>query len=182
MSRSPLRTAERSNGRSQEQLVRAVENENNSASGLSLRILFYVFLSFLILIPCFWLPRIEAGDLASHTYNAWLTSLILEGKAPGLWLAPQSNNVMFDIALFRLASVVGFGAGEKIAVCISVLIFFWGSFAFISAVGERPAYFLMPLLSVLAYGWTFHMGFFNFYLSIGLACAGLAVLRHAAYA
>ncbi len=25
-----------------------------------------------LLIPCFWHRRIEAGDLGSHVYNAWL--------------------------------------------------------------------------------------------------------------
>lgn len=154
----------------------AAGNGNNLARGLRLRILSYAFISVSILVPCFWLPQIEAGDLASHTYNAWLTGLIREGKAPGLWLASQTNNVMFDTALSRLGSVVGFGASEKIVVCVSVLIFFWGSFSLVSAVGERPAFFLVPLLMVLTYGWTFHMGFLNFYLSIGLACAGLAVL------
>lgn len=32
---------------------------------------------------------------------------------------------------------------------------------------------------MLAYGWTFHMGFFNFYLSMGFAFAALAILRPA---
>jgi hypothetical protein len=170
LSRRPFRTTKHSDAGPEKQLAPVASNGNNRA--LRLRILFYVLISVLILVPCFWLPRIEAGDLASHTYNAWLTSLIREGKAPGLWLASQTNNIMFDMLLFRLGSVVGFRAGEKIAVCMSVLIFFWGAFSLVSAVGERPAFFLIPVLSILAYGWTFHMGFLNFYLSIGLACAG----------
>jgi len=27
-----------------------------------------------LLVPCFWHQRIEAGDLASHVYNAWLAN------------------------------------------------------------------------------------------------------------
>jgi hypothetical protein len=140
------------------------------------RVLLYVAVSVLALVPCFWLPQIEAGDLGSHSYNAWLTSLVLKGQAPGLWVAPQTNNILFDILLLRFGSLVGFAAGEKIAVCLAVLIFSWGAFAFVSAVAEAPAWFLLPLLLMLTYGWTFHMGFFNFYLALGLSFVGFAIL------
>ncbi len=138
-----------------------------------------VFASAIALIPCFWHPRIEAGDLASHSYNAWLTSLAYQGKAPGLWVGTQNNNILFDILLLRLGSVLGFSLGERIAVCIAVLVFVWGSFSLVSAAAGRPAWFLLPLLTMLAYGWTFQMGFFNFYLSLGLSCIGLAILWRA---
>src|ERR1700756_4123150 len=77
--------------------------------------------SAILLAPCFWHRHIEAGDLASHTYNAWLTSLIEQGKAPGLWISSQTNNILVDILLFRMGSIVGWVAGEKVAVCIVVL-------------------------------------------------------------
>jgi len=32
-----------------------------------------------ILIPCFWQRHIQAGDLASHVYNAWLAQLVGDG-------------------------------------------------------------------------------------------------------
>jgi hypothetical protein len=140
------------------------------------RLPWYVVVSVVALLPCFWLPRIEAGDLGSHSYNAWLTSLVVQGQAPGLWLAPQKNNILFDMLLLRLGSLVGFAAGEKIAVCLAVLIFLWGAFAFVSAVAGKPGWFLLPVLLMLAYGWTFHMGFFNFYMATGLSFAGLAIL------
>jgi hypothetical protein len=143
------------------------------------RLPLYVVVSVAALIPCFWLSRIEAGDLGSHSYNAWLTSLVEKGQAPGLWLAPQSNNILFDILLLRLGNLMGFATGEKIAVCLAVLVFLWGAFAFVSAVDGKPAWFLLPVLLMLAYGWTFHMGFFNFYLALGLSFAGLAVLWRA---
>jgi hypothetical protein len=139
----------------------------------------FLLVSVVVLIPCFWLPRIEAGDLGSHTYNAWLASLVEQGKAPGLWIAPQTNNILFDVLLLRLGTLLGFIAAERIAVCIAVLVFLWGTFAFISSFEEEPAWFLLPLLIVLAYGWTFHMGFFNFYLSIGFSFAALAVAQRA---
>src|SRR4051812_36876130 len=31
-----------------------------------------VVLSLCVLIPCFWQPHIQATDLPSHLYNAWL--------------------------------------------------------------------------------------------------------------
>lgn len=136
-------------------------------------------ISLLALIPCFWLPRIQAGDLASHTYNAWLTSLVQQGSAPGLWLAPQHNNVLFDIMLLRFGLLFGFAAGERLAVGFAVLIFLWGAFALVSAIVGRPAWFLVPLLIMLTYGWTFQMGFLNFYLSLGFSSAALALIWRA---
>jgi hypothetical protein len=143
------------------------------------RILPFAAISILVLVPCFWLPRIEAGDLGSHSYNAWLTSLVEKEQAPGLWIAPQKNNVLFDILLLRLGSLLGFAVGEKVAVCIAVLLFLWGGFALMSVVAGRPAWFLLPVLIMLAYGWTFHMGFFNFYISLGLAFIALAIFWRA---
>src|SRR5713101_9561512 len=82
-------------------------------------------LSALLAVPSFWHRRIEAGDLASHVYNAWLAQLIEKGQAPGLYLASRWNNVLFDVALLRVANLFGFGAAEKIVVSICVLVFFW---------------------------------------------------------
>jgi hypothetical protein len=43
-------------------------------------------------------------------------------------------------------------------------------------VGGRPAWHQLPCTAMLAYGWVFHMGFFNFYLSMGLCLWALAVV------
>src|SRR5689334_25430844 len=92
-----------------------------------------------VLIPCFWHSRIEAGDLASHTYNAWLAQLIQKGQAPGLYLAHQWTNILLDVALVRLGGIVGLAAAEKIVVPLCVLIFFWGAFSLITAAtGREP--------------------------------------------
>jgi hypothetical protein len=133
-------------------------------------------ISFAILIPCFWHRHIEAGDLASHTYNAWLAQLIARGQAPGLWLAWQWNNVLFDITLSSLGNLIGLRAAEKIVVAAAVLIFFWGAFALIAAATKRPPWFVLPCLAIFTYGWTFEMGFLNFYISLGLAFLGLALI------
>src|SRR5438270_4821629 len=81
-----------------------------------------------VLVPCFWHRRIEAGDLASHAYNAWLALLIESGNAPGLLLAHQWTNVLFDYVLTWLSAMVGFSVAQRIAVATSVLVFFWGAF------------------------------------------------------
>lgn len=133
----------------------------------------------LLLVPCFWHRRIEASDLASHTYNAWLAQLISRGQAPSLYVVPQATNVLFDIALARLGGLTGLVAAERIVVSACVLIFFWGAFALIGVVTERPPWFLSPALAMIAYGWTFSMGFMNFYLSIGLVFLGTAICLHA---
>jgi len=132
-------------------------------------------ISALLLVPCFWHRRIIAGDLASHTYNAWLAQLIEHGQVTGLWIERRWNNVLFDLLLSGLGKVLSLHAAEKIAVSIAVLIFFWGVFAFVSAAGERAPWFLVPVIAMITYGYTFHMGFLNYYLSIGIAFLGIAV-------
>jgi hypothetical protein len=129
-----------------------------------------------LLIPCFWHRRIEAGDLGSHVYNAWLVQLIERGQAPGLHLARQWNNVLFDILLSKLGNLVGSAAAQKILVPLCVLIFFWGGFALLVSVSRRPPWFLLPCLAMLAYGWTFNIGFFNYYLSLGLGFFAIAIV------
>jgi hypothetical protein len=129
-----------------------------------------------LLIPCFWHRRIEAGDLASHVYNAWLAQLIERGQAPGLHLAKQWNNVLFDILLLKLGDLVGLEAAQKILVSLCVIIFFWGTFALLATVSRRPPWFLVPCLAMLAYGWTFNLGFFNYYLSLGLGFFAIAIV------
>ena len=129
-----------------------------------------------LLIPCFWHRRIEAGDLASHVYNAWLAQLIERGQAPGLYLARQWNNVLFDLLLLKLGDLFGLAAAQKIVASLCVLIFFWGAFALLAAVSRRPPWFLLPCLAMLAYGWTFNVGFFNYYLSLGLGFFATALV------
>jgi hypothetical protein len=133
-------------------------------------------ISIAMIVPCLWHRRTEAGDLASHVYNAWLAQLIEKGQAPGLYLVRQWNNVLFDWTLLHAANVVGFAAAEKIVVSFCVLIFFWGVFSFVAAVCGRPPWFLTPCIAMLAYGYSFNMGFLNYYLSIGLASFSLALL------
>lgn len=134
-----------------------------------------VAISAILLLPCFWHKRIEAGDLASHTYNAWLAQLIERGDAPGVYLVRQWNNVLVDISLVKLGGVVGLAAAEKIVVSGCVLIFFWGAFAVIAAATHRPPWFLVPAIAMIAYGWTFQMGFMNYYASLGFAFFAIAL-------
>ncbi len=137
----------------------------------------FLAISAVVIVPCFWHPRIQAGDLPSHVYNAWLAQLIERGQAPDLWLARQWNNVLFDFALSGLGNLVGLRAAEKIVVPAAVLLFFWGAFALICAITRRIPWFLLPCLAMFAYGWTFSMGFMNYYISLGLAFFALAVLQ-----
>lgn len=164
-----------------------LSEQSNSASGQHMPVIFQAArfsarhklaiaaVSAVVVVPCFWHDHIEAGDLGSHLYNAWLAQLIERGEAPGLWIAKQHFNILFDLLLSGLARFFSFGATEKIAVSICVLIFFWGAFAFASSVSQRPAWTLIPILAVIAYGWTFHVGFFNYYLSVGLSFWALAI-------
>jgi hypothetical protein len=136
-----------------------------------------LLLSAVVVAPCFWQPRIQAGDLSSHIYNAWLSQLIESGRLEGLVLTRQATNVLFDLVLAHLFPLFGAEAAQRIAVSASALLFFWGAFQFLTAVaGSRP-WHLAPCVAIFAYGWVFHMGFFNFYLSMALCLWALALLR-----
>jgi hypothetical protein len=131
--------------------------------------------SALVVVPCIWHRHIEAGDLGSHVYNAWLAQLVEKGLAPGLYIATQFSNVLFDLMLLHAGNWLGFAAAEKIVVALSVMVFFWGVFALAAAVSGRSPWVLTPCFAMLAYGYSFQMGFFNYYLSIGLGCFCLAL-------
>lgn len=135
-----------------------------------------IALSALLVVPSIWHRHIESGDLPSHIYNAWLAHLIEQGKAPGLYIVWQWNNILFDLLLLNFAKIFGFVIGPAIVVSICALVFFWGVFSFVAALSGRPPWQLTPCIAMLTYGYTFNMGFFNYYLSIGLACFGLALL------
>jgi hypothetical protein len=136
----------------------------------------YALVSLLLLAPCYWQSRVQAGDLSSHIYNAWLAQLIERGEIHGLRIAGQTTNILFDLMLGGLFQLAGPAAAQRISVSLAVLIFIWGAFAFATAVSGRQAWPILPCIAMLAYGWVFHMGFFNFYLSLGLAFWTLALL------
>lgn len=156
--------------------ARFLYEENATLAFLRRRRWLILAVSAVVLIPCFWHRRIEAGDLASHVYNAWLAQLIEKGEAPGLYIARQWDNILFDLMLLGLAKAVGFAAAQRIAVSVCVLVFFWGVFAFINAVTKQPPWLLTPAIAMLGYGYSFSMGFVNYYVSLGLACFGLATV------
>jgi hypothetical protein len=133
-------------------------------------------ISALVLVPCFWQSRIQAGDLSSHLYNAWLSILIGEAKAPGLKIVSQHTNVLFDVLLAGLMRAVGPWGAEHIAVPLAVLVFFWGAFAVVCVVSRSRPWYVLTLLAMLAHGWVFHMGFMNFYLATGLSFWAFAFL------
>jgi hypothetical protein len=132
--------------------------------------------SLLLLVPCFWAQHVIFGDLGSHLYNAWLSLEIRGGRAPGLVLAWQWTNILFDIVVARLFASFGPVAAERIAVCASILVFFWGAMAAIRAISGRLAWWSVPLLYMLAYGWVLQNGLLNYYLSVGLSLFALGLL------
>jgi hypothetical protein len=135
----------------------------------------YVALSILLLAPVFWQPRLQGGDLSIHIYSAWMAQVIESGRLQGLVVVSQTTNILFDLMLGGLFRLLGAETAQRIAVSVAVLVFVWGAFRFTSVVGGRPAWHLLPCIAMLAYGWVFHMGFFNFYLSLGLCFWVLAL-------
>jgi hypothetical protein len=136
----------------------------------------YLPLSLVVLVPVYWQPRVQAGDLSSHIYNAWLAQLIESGRTEGLEIVRQSTNILFDLMLGGLFRLFGAEPAQRISVSIAVLTFVWGAFRFVSVAAGRRAWPLLPCIAMLAYGWVFHMGFFNFYLSLGLCCWVLSLV------
>ena len=137
----------------------------------------FAITSFLILIPCFWHHHIQAGDSGSHVYNAWLADLAAKNQAPGVYTVWRWDNILFDLLLSAFGKFLGWNLSEKLAISVCVLVFFWGVFALVTALSGKQPWTLLPGLVMLAYGYTFHVGFFNYYLSIALACIGLALLH-----
>jgi len=121
-----------------------------------------------VLIPCVWQEHIQAGDLSSHLYNAWLAGQIHSGAVKGLSLVPLSTNVLTDWAFERLIYSVGVSAAERSVSAAAALIFFWGAFYVVEVTTGRRPWLFSPLLAMLTYGLVFHFGFLNFYLSVGL--------------
>jgi hypothetical protein len=130
--------------------------------------------SLILLVPCFWHSHIQAGDLGSHVYNAWLAELAQNGHAPGVYVVRQWNNVLSDLAFSAIGRLFGWHVAELLVVSASVLIFFWGVFSFVAVTTRRVPWALTPCFLMLAFGYSFSMGFLNYYLSIGLSCFALA--------
>jgi len=135
--------------------------------------------SLALVLPILLQKRVQAGDLASHLYNTWLVLLVKSGEPLGLEIVPQYSNVLFDWWLEGLWRIGGPVFAEKAAASLAVLVFFWGAFFLLSRLTGRLAWSSAPLLAMLAYGWIYHQGFFNYYLScafgfwaVGLAAAG----------
>lgn len=122
-----------------------------------------------LVIPCFWHSRIHAGDLGSHVYNVWLADQIRAGGLEGLVLVRVWTNFLFDELLSAMVHQAGYAAGQRMAVALVALIFFWGAFRFAAALSRAPVWPAAPLLAILTYGWAFHAGFFNYLLGTGLS-------------
>jgi hypothetical protein len=136
----------------------------------------HIPVSLLVLVPVYWQPRVQAGDLSSHIYNAWLAQLIEAGRTEGLEIVRQSTNILFDLMLGGLLPLLGAEVAQRISVSIAVLLFVWGAFRFASVASGRRAWHVLPCIVMFACGWVFHMGFFNFYLSMGLCFWALSML------
>jgi hypothetical protein len=130
--------------------------------------------SVALLLPCFWHKHLVAGDFGSHLYNVWLVQLVKSKHAPALWISAEWTNVLFDWILEACTRFLSIQLAGRVAVCITVLTFFWGAFALVSVPIGRPAWMVAPLLAMVAFGWTFQVGFFNYYLALGLAFVGIS--------
>ena len=130
----------------------------------------------LLIVPCLWQPHIQAGDLSSHLYNAWLASEIPHGRIDGFEIVPVWTNVLTDWMLTAAIPIAGTRGAERIVAVPAVILFFWGSFFLLNAVMGRRPWSFCPVLALFTYGLVFHFGFFNFYVSTGLCLWILGLL------
>src|ERR1035437_8048120 len=82
----------------------------------------YIALSIFLLAPVYWQPRVQAGDLSSHIYNAWLAQLIETGRTQGLVIVSQTTNILFDLMLGGLFRLFGAELAQRISVSVAVLV------------------------------------------------------------
>jgi len=130
-------------------------------------------LSTLLGIPCLWHRRIEAGDLASSCVTTCGSRSSLKragaGALPGEPLGQRSIR-LHTVAPSEFSWV--FHRGENCRICLRV-DFLLGRFCVRRRADDRLPWFLTPCIAMLAYGYSFTMGFMNYYLSLGLACSAL---------
>src|ERR1700758_5784848 len=93
----------------------------DAVSFLRTNIFAVIVVSALLVVPCFWHSRIQAGDLGSHVYNAWLAQLIEHHQISGLTITSQWSNILFDVLLLHVANLAGFVVEEKVAVSFAGL-------------------------------------------------------------
>ncbi|MEQ1885391.1 MAG: hypothetical protein ABL967_10040 [Bryobacteraceae bacterium] len=135
-----------------------------------------VGLALILLVPCFWHAHIQAGDLSSHIYNAWLANQVRDGSLPGIEVRYQWTNTLADWIFPVLLRWGGRTFAERGIAVFAVQLFFWGAFCFLSTTGGRRAWPFAPVLAMLAYGTVFQLGFLNFYLSTGFCLWMLTAL------
>jgi hypothetical protein len=146
------------------------------ASSLRSRCGPYAAVSLTVLLPCFWQRTLFGGDLGSHVYTAWLTTVVEAGKAPGVHVVHPWTNVVLDDLLSGLMRFCSVGGAEHLASALAVLAFFWSAFWVVHVISGRTPWFLAPLIGVLAYGWVFNGGVLNYYISVAGALFILALL------
>jgi hypothetical protein len=144
-------------------------------SSTGVRLLRGVGTSALLVLPCAWRSLVTPVDLQSHLYNAWLTKLISEGAAPGLYVTRQYSNVLMDVLLAWGLRHVGVSPTERVSCAALVLLFFWGAFCFLRETSGKAPWWAAPWIAIFTYGLVFQLGFLNYYASTALVFWALAV-------
>jgi len=131
----------------------------------------------LLLLPLFWVERVQSIDLASRSYNAWLAQLIRQGELPGLTLEPLLVNALFEHGFDLLLGLLTFPTAERVAMAATLLVFGVGTGLWLRQAAGRFPWGLWPLLLVAAHGVVTQVGLLNFLLALGFGgAAGAALL------
>jgi hypothetical protein len=131
----------------------------------------------LLLLPVFWVERVQTIDLASRSYNAWLAQLIRQGELPGLTLEPLLVNAVFEYAFDLLLGWLTFPMAERMSMGAMLLVFGVGAGLWLRQAAGRLRWELVPLLVVAAHGVVTQVGLLNFLLALGFGgAAGAALL------
>ena len=129
-----------------------------------------------LLVPVYWLPSVQSVDLCSHLYNAWLTLLVERGQAPGLAIVPQWTNFLFNVMLVELLRYLESEWACRLAVSAAVLVFNAGVYLLLRNPQRGYPWALFPFQAMFSYGFVYQIGFFNFYLSLGIGLIARSLL------
>ena len=133
----------------------------------------------LVSVPFAVLRYFPSRDFSSHVYNAWLAVLVERGDLPGLYLQPTLSNLTFDLILSWLLALFSPHGAAVVGLTLLGQGLLWSSFWFLAQVCDTPPWECLPVLAAVSVGWTFHMGFANFILSLSLCLVAIPLItRH----
>jgi hypothetical protein len=126
----------------------------------------HILVAGVLALPPLLVRYFPAGDLQSHLYNAWLVERIGRAELPGLFVVRQWTNVLLDEATSVLLRAMSPEWALRFILVGIAEGMFWSALLLCRRLTRNTCWSAAPVLAMLTYGWTFHMGFGNFLLAL----------------